>query len=188
VPAGAALAADPHGHHADDPSPNSPAGAKVGAPLFSDLGHYHREVATCSDEAQRYFDQGLTLAYAFNHAEAVRSFGEAARLDADCAMAWWGVALAYGPNINKPMAAEDNPKAWEAVQKARSLAAAGHASEVEKALIEALSTRHAEKAPGGPLAALPVLNQRLPAKGRAAALGRAPTAACLSAEKTFIGK
>jgi len=140
-------AAGQQGHHADAAPAKSPSRGKTGAPLFTDVGNYHREITTCSDAAQRYFDQGLTLAYAFNHAEAVRSFTEAARLDEDCAMAWWGVALAYGPNINKPMAVEDNPKAWEAVQKARALAAAGHASAVEKAMIEALSTRYAEKAP-----------------------------------------
>src|SRR4051812_29200724 len=71
-----------------------------GAPVFRDLGNYHRKVSTSSEAAQRYFDQGLTLIYAFNHAEAIRSFREAARLDPSCGMAWWGVALAYGPNIN----------------------------------------------------------------------------------------
>ena len=141
-----------HDAHHDDgaarpASDAAPRAERAGAPLFTDLGDYKREVTTCSDAAQRYFNQGLTLAYAFNHAEAIRSFREAARLDPECAMAWWGVALAYGPNINKPMAAEDNPKAWEALQKARSLAAAGDAGAVEKALIEALAKRYAEKPP-----------------------------------------
>jgi tetratricopeptide (TPR) repeat protein len=121
------------------------ASAKAGAPLFNDLGDYHYPVTTQSPQAQRYFDQGLTLTYAFNHPEAIRSFGEAARLDPACAMAWWGVALNYGPNINKPMDPADAPKAWEAVQKARGLSQ--HASEKERAVIEALAKRYAEKAP-----------------------------------------
>jgi tetratricopeptide (TPR) repeat protein len=122
-----------------------PARPERGAPLFDNLGSYHRAVTTKSAQAQRYFDQGLTLIYAFNHAEAIRSFQEAARLDPSCAMAWWGVALAYGPNINKPMDPADAPKAWEALTKARE-AAAG-VSEVDRAYIEALSRRYAEKPP-----------------------------------------
>ncbi len=92
-----------------------------GAPLFDNLGSHHRKVTTTSEQAQRYFDQGLTLIYAFNHAEAIRSFREAARLDPTCVMAWWGVALAYGPNINKPMDPEDVPKAWEALTRRGNL-------------------------------------------------------------------
>jgi tetratricopeptide (TPR) repeat protein len=118
---------------------------KTGAPLFKDLGDYHYPVTTQSPEAQRYFDQGLTLTYAFNHPEAIRSFREAARLDPQCAMAWWGVALNYGPNINKPMDPADAPKAWEAIEKARSLSR--HASEKERAMIEALAKRYAAAAP-----------------------------------------
>ena len=84
-----------------------PAGAT--APLFNDLGTHHYAVTTQSALAQRYFDQGLTLVYAFNHAEAVRSFREAQRLDPACAMCFWGEALALGPNINKPMDDQDVP-------------------------------------------------------------------------------
>jgi hypothetical protein len=120
----------------------APAG---GAPLFAELGHYHHAVTTRSQQAQRYFDQGLTLTYAFNHPEAIRSYSEAARLDPTCAMAWWGVALAYGPNINKPMDSADAPKAWEALQKARELAK--NASEKDRAYIAALSKRYAQNPP-----------------------------------------
>lgn len=116
-----------------------------GAPLFDNLGSYHRAVTTQSPQAQRYFDQGLTLVYAFNHAEAIRSFEEAARLDPACAMAWWGVALALGPNINRPMEPHDAPKAWEALTKARQLASG--VSEVDRAYIEALSKRYAANPP-----------------------------------------
>src|SRR4030095_16716216 len=79
------------------------AGKALGAPLFEHLGDYHHPVTTTSKDAQRYFDQGLTLTYAFNHPEAIRSYTEAARLDPKCAMAWWGVALSSGPQINQPM-------------------------------------------------------------------------------------
>ena len=113
------------------------------APLFDNLGNYHHAVSTQSKEAQRYFDQGLTLCYAFNHAEAIRSFEEAARLDPNCAMAHWGIAFAYGANINMPMSDEAVPKAYGALQKAQELAA--KASENEQAYIKALAKRYGEK-------------------------------------------
>jgi predicted Zn-dependent protease len=141
------LAVDPaeHHKHAQDPPAAAAKAERDGAPLFNDLGSYHRKVTTESDQAQRYFDQGLTLIYAFNHAEAIRSFREAARLDPACAMAWWGVALGYGPNINKPMDPADAPKAWEALANARKLAPG--ASEAERVYIDALSKRYAEQTP-----------------------------------------
>src|SRR5262245_20887963 len=70
--------------------------------LFDDLGDHRRVISTRSAEAQRYFDQGLTLVYGFNHEAAERSFREAARRDPECAICWWGVGLALGPNINAP--------------------------------------------------------------------------------------
>lgn len=117
----------------------------AGAPLFDDLGDHHHAITTSSEAAQRYFDQGLTLVYAFNHAEAIRSFREAARLDPASPMPWWGVALAHGPNINRPMTEDDAPAAWDALQRARALAANG--SERERAYVEALSARYAEQLP-----------------------------------------
>ena len=101
-----------------------------GAPLFDNLGSHQHAISTKSPEAQRYFNQGLILTYGFNHGEAIRSFKEAIRLDANCAMCHWGVALALGPNINKPMDAADVPRAWEALQQAKRLAAI--ATEVAK--------------------------------------------------------
>ena len=121
------------------------AGNSSGAPLFGDLGDYHYPVTTQSPQAQRYFDQGLILTYAFNHPEAIRSFEEAARLDPRSAMAWWGVALNYGPNINKPMDKGDVPKAWAALQKARELS--NYASQKERGFIDALSKRYAQNPP-----------------------------------------
>ena len=114
------------------------------APLFDDLGDHHHPITTKSPEAQRYFDQGLTLAWGFNHAEAGRSFREAARLDPDCAMCWWGASLVLGPNINAAMEDGDVPDAWDALQKA--IALAPKATEAERAYIGALAKRYAAKA------------------------------------------
>ncbi len=122
-------------------------GAKPSTPLFGNLGDHHRRITTGVKEAQRYFDQGLVLVFAFNHDEAIRSFRQAAALDPGCAMAWWGIALANGPHINNPaMDAEHSAAAWGALEKARSLAPA--ASATERALIEALSARYADPPPG----------------------------------------
>jgi tetratricopeptide (TPR) repeat protein len=110
------------------------------APLFDNLGTYHYPITTNSESAQRYFDQGLRLTYGFNHDEAERSFREAARLDPECAMAWWGVALCLGPNINLPIDPDRNKAAYEAIQKGLTLSS--RASEREAALIGALSKRY----------------------------------------------
>jgi tetratricopeptide (TPR) repeat protein len=121
-----------------------PAPATHGAPLFDNLGTFTRAVSTSSPEARRYFNQGMVLTYGFNHAEAGRSFREAARLDPQCAACWWGAALVLGPNINLPMSDSDVPDAYATSRKA--LALVDHASPVERALIEALTKRYAEAA------------------------------------------
>lgn len=114
------------------------------SPLLDDLGNFHRPVTTPDKMAQRFFDQGLTLTYGFNHAEAVRSFKEAARVDPDCAMAYWGQALALGPNINDPApGAEREREAYAAARKAVELRV--KASEVEQALIDALAKRFSDQ-------------------------------------------
>src|SRR5262249_5937923 len=113
------------------------------APLFDNLGLHHHPVSTESKDAQRYFDQGLTLCFAFNHPEAIRSFQEAVRLDPRCAMAHWGIAFAYGANINMPMSDEAVPKAHAALQKAQELAP--KASPREQAYIQALAKRYSDK-------------------------------------------
>ncbi len=110
-------------------------------PLYDNLGTYHYGISTSVPLAQRYFDQGLRLYYAFNHAEAIRAFEEAARLDPDCAMCHWGIALAYGPNINAPMDSASGVAAYEAVR--RAVALGSHASPREQALIDALAARYA---------------------------------------------
>ena len=92
------------------------------APLYDNLGSYHHPITTKSPEAQKYFDQGLTLSYAFNHAEAIRAFRKAQALDPKCAMCFWGEAWALGPNINVPMDAKANAPALAAAERARKLA------------------------------------------------------------------
>jgi tetratricopeptide (TPR) repeat protein len=111
-------------------------------PLFN-LGNHRHPISTQNPLAQRYFNQGLILAYGFNHAEAIRSFQEAARLDPNCAMCYWGIALALGPNINAPMADAAVPPAWTALQKA--IALAPKASSREQAYIQALAKRYSAK-------------------------------------------
>jgi tetratricopeptide (TPR) repeat protein len=123
--------------------PNVPAAEQRAAPLFGDLGDYHHTITTRSPMAQRYFDQGLTLVYGFNHAEAIRSFEAAAKHDPNCAMAYWGIALAYGPNINAPMTDDAVPKASAALQKAVELSK--NASPEEQAYIQALAKRYTDK-------------------------------------------
>ncbi|MGE0664921.1 MAG: hypothetical protein AB7O49_00070 [Sphingomonadales bacterium] len=112
----------------------------VPPPLFGNLGDYSMKVTTGSTQAQAYFDQGLRLMFGFNHAEAIRAFREAQRLDPRCAMCFWGESLSLGANINVPMDPEASPPAWEALQKA--VAAVDDETAVEKALIEALKARY----------------------------------------------
>ena len=139
APAGHAQGDDDHAH-THLPRRVVPDGA--GAPLFNDLGDFHRTVTTDSELAQRYFDQGLVLAYGFNHAESYRAFQEASAQDPGCAMCAWGEAYVLGPNINKPMDDADVPAAFEAARRAGELAR--HATPVEQALIGALAQRYAE--------------------------------------------
>ena len=108
--------------------------------LMSGLGHHHHTISTKSPEAQRFFDQGLTLVYAFNHEEAARSFRRASELDPQAAMPFWGLALAVGPSINLDVDPVHEKAAYEAVQKALSLAPG--ATESERAYIQTLAKRY----------------------------------------------
>jgi tetratricopeptide (TPR) repeat protein len=110
------------------------------APRLQNLGNHKFPVTTGSARAQLFFNQGLMLTYGFNHAEAARSFREAARLDSECAMVYWGMALVMGPNINMPMPPANELKAYEMIQKA--IALKKNASEREKAYIDALAKRY----------------------------------------------
>jgi tetratricopeptide (TPR) repeat protein len=112
-------------------------------PLFDNLGSLHHPITTSSDRAQQYFDQGLRLVYAFNHEEAIRSFEAAAQEDPQAAMAYWGIALALGPNINSTIEKKDERRAIEMVQKARKLA--DRATPEEQAYIDALVTRYVSR-------------------------------------------
>ncbi len=116
---------------------------KLPGPLFDDLGDLHHPVTTSSKKAQRYFDQGMRLLFGFNHKEAIRSFRSAAHIDPSCAMAYWGIAYAFGPHVNRPMHAEDTAQAWEALQSA--VAHKSSASPKEQAYIIALEKRYQEK-------------------------------------------
>src|SRR5262249_36056263 len=103
----------------------------------------HHMPITASPLAQKYFDQGIRLVYAFNHAEAIRAFEAAQKLDADCAMCYWGAALALGPNINAPMEADAVKPALEAVAQAQ--ARAGKATPREQAYVAAIATRYSDQ-------------------------------------------
>ena len=108
------------------------------APRVQNVGAAHFPITTREPLAQQFFDQGLRLAYAFDHAEALRAFREAARLDPDCAMCEWGVAYAVGPNINNPLRPAD-PRAAAHARRAQALAPGVTAR--ERMLIEAMAAR-----------------------------------------------
>ncbi len=113
------------------------------APVLEGLGDHHHPVTTSSERAQLFFDQGLKLTYGFNHQEALRAFKEAARLDPDCAMAYWGWALVLGPNLNLPMRPEVVEQAHEAIQLA--LERKDRVSDKERLYVEALAKRYSNE-------------------------------------------
>ena len=120
--------------------------AMAGAPLFEGMGDHQYPITTGNPWAQLYFNQGLVIDFAFNHAESVRSFKAAQKLDPDCAMCFWGEALALGPNINVTsngkaiMSEQAQREAHAAIRKA--LALKGQASAKEADFIEALAVRY----------------------------------------------
>jgi tetratricopeptide (TPR) repeat protein len=125
------------------------------------IGNLHHAVSTKNALAQRYFDQGLMMLYAFNHMESERSFRSAASADPHLAMAWWGVAMAVGPNLNDPTSMEHDKKGSDAIAKALKLKK--YASQEEKGLIDAQAKRYGAKTE----ADLPKLAERY-----AAAMGK----------------
>jgi hypothetical protein len=142
----AALAARPvlaqepeHQHHHQ---PGMPTATEVGAavPLYDNLGDLSHKVSTRSAAAQRYFDQGLRLTYAFNHDEAIAAYTQATREDSTCAMCWWGIAYAMGPNINAPMDTSAYRPAYAAIQRAVKLAP--KATPYERDMIQAMAVRY----------------------------------------------
>lgn len=119
----------------EHPSP----GKQKPVTLMTGLSNLHHPVSTSNPEAQKFFDQGLRLIFAFNHGEAVNSFRRAAELDPKMAMAYWGIAEAVGPNYNDPGDPDRFKQAHEAIQKATDLGAS--ASPSERAYIAALAKR-----------------------------------------------
>ncbi len=111
--------------------------------LIPNLGNHVFKVTTKNSRAQQFINQGLIMAYAFNHAEAGRSFAEAARLDPDCAMAYWGQALVLGPTLNTTMYPEDIPDAVAFAKKAVALQS--KVSAREKLYIDAMAARYSDK-------------------------------------------
>ena len=139
-----APAATTHKHYAESSGIDKPGPQGELAPRLQRLGEHVFPVSTKHAEAQKFINQGLNLAYAFNHAESRRAFKEAARLDPELAMAYWGQALVLGPNINALMEPNDEPHAFESISKAQALAA--KASPREQALIAALAKRYSGSA------------------------------------------
>ena len=129
-----------HRHYESEPQAQAPAASGALAPRLQNLGSHTFKVSTASVRAQRFINQGLNLAYGFNHPEAARAFAEAARLDPNLAMAYWGQALVLGPNINSPMDPADEPKARQLIDKA--LALKPRATLRERAYIDALAARY----------------------------------------------
>ena len=119
---------------------------RAGAPLFDGMGNHQHEITTSDPDAQRYFNQGLIIDFAFNHAESARSFRAAQTLDPQCAMCYWGEALALGPNINVTsdgqvvMSDDERTTAFAAMQKAVALK--DTVSEIERDYIDALAARY----------------------------------------------
>jgi tetratricopeptide (TPR) repeat protein len=143
VPARAWAQAPSHKHYEKSPEAEKPSATGELAPRLQNLGTHTFAVTTRSKKAQAFVNQGVNLAYGFNHVEAGRAFREAARLDPNCAMAYWGQALVLGPNINLPMAPEDEPKAHELAQRAVAMKA--KATPRERAYIDAVATRYSGK-------------------------------------------
>lgn len=129
------------------PAHEHAAAAPQQAKLYDNLGTYHRAISTKVDEAQRFFDQGLRLTYAFNHEEAGRSFEAAAARDPSCAICDWGAALVLGPNYNQPAGADRAKKAVALLKKAMVASEPPTVPPVEKALIAALQKRYVDPPP-----------------------------------------
>jgi tetratricopeptide (TPR) repeat protein len=121
-------------------APRKPAAA----PRFTGMGKVDHKVSTKNPLAQAYFNQGLALIYGFNHDEAERAFLQAAKLDPNLAMAYWGVAFTYGSNYNLPPMPEREKRAADAMDKA--LALAPKVTPREQAYIKALSVRYSKDA------------------------------------------
>ena len=123
------------------PPPASTATPPPAAPsLIPGLAAHHHPIVTSVPDAQRWFDQGVALVFGFNHEEAVRSFQHSAELDPSAVMPWWGIAWALGPNYNLDIDDPRSKQAFEAIEKARGLAA--NRPGVEREYVEAMAVRY----------------------------------------------
>src|ERR687890_2845726 len=130
------LTAQEHQHPPGLPTTDS----KGETPLYDNLGTLHRTITAQSQMAQKYFNQGLRLSYAFNHDEAIKSFKQGLKHDSTCAMCYWGIAYALGPNINLPMDTSLVQPAWAATHNAVKHSVA--VTPKERAYIDALAKRY----------------------------------------------
>jgi tetratricopeptide (TPR) repeat protein len=124
----------------------------VSPPEYYDLGSYHRPITTSSEETQTWFDRGLIWVFSFNHEEAAKCFEKAIAHDEECAMAYWGLAYALGPNYNKPWDVFDEQEKTTNIR--RTHVAAGEAKKfssaalpVERAFIDAIQSRYPQEWP-----------------------------------------
>ncbi len=140
VAATAAAQAPVHRHYEESKEAEKPGPTGEMAPRLQNLGVHVFPVTTKSRKAQLFVNQGMNLAYGFNHAEAGRAFREAARLDPNCAMCYWGQAYVLGPNINVPMSPDDEGRAYDLAQKAVAMRARG--TPRERAYIDAVAKRY----------------------------------------------
>ena len=166
---GVAVAQNHAGHMMQAP------GVDPGKALDPNLGPLHHPVSTHNKQAQAFFDQGLKLAYGFNHEGAIASFTHATQLDPQLAMGYWGIAYALGPNYNAPMSPEAHALAWAAIQQAVALKP--KATPLEREYIDALAQRYSSdaKADTAPLSqayadAMKAVHQRHPRDADAAVL------------------
>src|ERR1700674_3066083 len=129
------LPAAPDSAHASRATP-----APGGSQLMAGLGDHHHSIHTSNPEAQKFFDQGMALAFGFNHEAAIRSFDRSAELDPKAAMPHWGRAWALGPNYNMEVDDEREKQAHDAMTQAKMLAA--DASPAERDYLEAMDLRY----------------------------------------------
>jgi len=144
------------------------AAAEKPVEILAGLGTWHHPIATSSPEAQKFFNQGLTLLYGFNRYEALRSFRKAAELDRSAAMPWWGMAMAYGPHINMDFDGDVDMKA--SCEAASSGLRIANTPAIERINLEAVMSRCPEYKPDAYIAAMRALVGRCPDDPDAAAL------------------
>ena len=135
--AAASAGAQEHQHPPSQPGTTE---ATAATPLYDNLGTLEHPITTSSPTAQQYFNQGLRLVYGFNHDEAIKSFKEGLKHDSTCAMCYWGIAYALGPNINLPMDTSAAGPSYDAAQKA--LKYSSSTTPKERAYIDALAKRY----------------------------------------------